>query len=178
MEIRMRRRSVLRLMANCTMGSILSSSRAFAETAAGPQMTALSAYMSAARSRALPEDVAEQAKHHLLDTLASMISGSRLAPGAASQNYLRMYVGKGSATILGTTLSAPPMEAALANGVMAHADETDDSNSAGRWHPGCAVVPAALAMAEELGADGTTLLNAVTLGYDIGTRIILAMYGE
>jgi len=174
----MNRRGALRLMANGAFGSILSSRCASAEPAAGKQMSALSAYMSAARSRALPADVAEQAKHHLLDTLASIISGSRLVPGAAAQRYLGMYVGKGSATILGTALSAPPLEAALANGVMAHADETDDSNNAGRWHPGCAVVPAALAMAEELGADGTTLLNAVTLGYDIGTRIILAMFGE
>lgn len=174
----MNRRGVLKLAASCTAGSILSSSRSFAETAAGWQMTALSAYMSAARSRALPADVAEQAKHHLLDTLASIISGSRLVPGAAAQRYLGMYAGNGNATIPGTTLTAPPLEAALANGVMAHADETDDSNNAGRWHPGCAVVPAALAMAEELGADGTTLLNAVTLGYDIGTRVILAMFGE
>ena len=174
----MNRRRMLKLMANCAIGSTLSSPRAFAETAASPQMTALSAYMSAARSRALPADVAEQAKHHLLDTLASIISGSRLAPGAAAQRYLGMYVGNGSATILGTRLTAPPIEATLVNGVMAHADETDDSNNAGRWHPGCAVVPAALAMAEELGADGTILLNAVTLGYDVGTRIILAMFGE
>ena len=174
----MNRRRVLKLIANCAIGSILSSTRAFAETAAGPQMTALSAYMGAARSRALPADVAEQAKHHLLDTLASIISGSRLSPGVAAQRYLSMFVGKGSATILGTRLTAPPLEAALTNGVMAHADETNDSNNAGRWHPGCAVVPAALAMAEELGADGTILLNAVTLGYDVGTRIILAMFGE
>ncbi|WP_237179886.1 MmgE/PrpD family protein [Rhodoplanes sp. Z2-YC6860] len=156
----------------------MSTPRAFAESATSPQMAELSAYMSAARARALPADVAEQAKHHLLDTLASIISGSRLAPGAAAQRYLGMYAGKGSATIPGTALSAPPLEAAVANGVMAHADETDDSNNAGRWHPGCAVVPAALAAAEELGGDGTALLNAVTLGYDVGTRIILAMFGE
>jgi 2-methylcitrate dehydratase PrpD len=81
----MNRRRVLKLIANCAIGSILSSTRAFAETAAGPQMTALSAYMGAARSRALPADVAEQAKHHLLDTLASIISGSRLSPGVAAQ---------------------------------------------------------------------------------------------
>jgi len=141
-------------------------------------MTALSAYMSAARTRALPAEVAEQAKNHLLDTLASILSGSRLPPGAAAQRYLGAFAGKGNATIIGTALTAAPLEAALANGVAAHADETDDSNNAGRWHPGCAVVPAALATAEELGCDGTTLLNAVTLGYDVGTRIILAMFGE
>src|SRR5215469_6940861 len=141
-------------------------------------MTALSAYMSAARTRALPAEVAEQAKSHLVDTLASILSGSRLPPGAAAQRYVGTFAGKGKATVIGTAFTAASLEAALANGVAAHADETDDSNNAGRWHPGCAVVPAALATAEELGCDGATLLNAVTLGYDVGTRIILAMFGE
>lgn len=151
--------------------------RTLASTA-GPEMAALCEYMSAARSRALSAEVAEQAKHHVLDTLAAMISGSQLPPGRAAQQYIQASAGKGSATIAGTAHTAAPVDAALANGVMAHADETDDSNNAGRWHPGCAVIPAALATAEELGADGTSLLSAVTLGYDIGTRIILAMFGE
>jgi 2-methylcitrate dehydratase PrpD len=46
-------------------------------------MSVLSAYMSAAGNRELPAEAAEQAKHHLLDTLASMISGSELLPGLA-----------------------------------------------------------------------------------------------
>ena len=66
---------------------------------------------------------------------------------------------------------------ALTNGVMAHADETDDSHNPSRSHPGCAIVPAALASAEEFGIDGTRFLRAVTLGYDIGTRVVLAMGG-
>src|SRR2546426_1785123 len=143
----------------------------------GPQMSALSAYMSAAGTRALPAEAAEHAKHHLLDTLASMISGSELLPGQAAQGYIRTHGGKGAATIAGTPLTAAPGDAALANGVMAHADETDDSHNASRSHPGCAVVPAALAVGEELGIDGMRLLRAVTLGYDIGTRVVMAMGG-
>jgi 2-methylcitrate dehydratase PrpD len=141
-------------------------------------MSALSTYMSAAGTRALPAEVAEQAKHHLLDTLASMISGSELPPGQAAQRYIRAHAARGAATIAGTALTAMSVDAALANGVMAHADETDDSNNAGRWHPGCAVVPAALAVGEELGVDGAKFLRAVTLGYDVGTRVVLAMFGE
>ncbi len=44
-------------------------------------------------------------------------------------------------------------------------------------HPGCAVVPAALAAGEEHGIDGTRFLRAVTLGYDVGTRVTMAMGG-
>ena len=140
-------------------------------------MTALSSYMSAAASRALPPDVEEQAKHHLLDTLASMVSGSELLPGKAALRYIRAHGGKGAATIVGSGLTAAPVDAALANGVMAHADETDDSHNASRSHPGCAVVPAALAAGEEFGIDGARFLRAVTLGYDVGTRVVLAMGG-
>ena len=143
-----------------------------------PEMRTLSDYMASTKGRAVPAEVAEHAKHHILDTLASMISGSELPPGQAALRYIRAYSSKGTTTIAGTTLTAAPVDAALANGVMAHADETDDSNNAGRWHPGCAVVPAALAVGEELGVDGSGFLRAVTLGYDVGTRVVLSMFGE
>ena len=140
-------------------------------------MNTLSSYMSAARTRALPEDVAEQARFHLLDTLAAMISGSELPPGQAAQRHLREHSGSGTVTVVGTAMTTPPIDAALANGMMAHSDETDDSHNESRSHPGCAVVPAALAAGEFSGIDGTTLLRAVTLGYDIGTRVVMAMGG-
>lgn len=140
-------------------------------------MSALSTYMSAAGTRALPAEAAEHAKHHLLDTLASMISGSELLPGQAALRYIRSHAEKGAATVAGSALTAAPIDSALANGVMAHADETDDSHNTSRSHPGCAVVPAALAAGEEFGIDGARFLRAVTLGYDIGTRVVLAMGG-
>src|SRR5882672_10352588 len=143
------RRSFLRVTATAAMGLASSPTRVFAQApAVSPEMSALSAYMGGAGGRALPADVAEHAKHHLIDTLASMISGSELAPGQAAQRYIRAFGGKGTATIAGTTLTASPVDAALANGLMAQADETDDSHSASRSHPGCSVVPAALAVGE------------------------------
>jgi 2-methylcitrate dehydratase PrpD len=140
-------------------------------------MQTLSDYVAAAGSRPLPDEATDHSKHHLLDTLAAMISGSELLPGQAAQRYIRAHGGKGAATIAGTMLTAAPSDAALANGVMAHADETDDSHNASRSHPGCAIVPAALAVGEELGIDGARFLRAVTLGYDVGTRVVMAMGG-
>jgi 2-methylcitrate dehydratase PrpD len=140
-------------------------------------MNALSAYMSAAGTAALPEEVTGHAKHHLIDTIAAMISGSELPPGQAAQRYIREHGGNGATTVVGAALTAAPIDAALANGVMAHADETDDSHNESRSHPGCSVVPAALAVGEKHGIDGTGLLRAVTLGYDIGTRVVMAMGG-
>ena len=57
----------------------------------------------------------------------------------------------------------------------AHGDETDDFHLRGRFHPGCGIVPAALATAEHAGRSGNELLRAVALGYDIGARVIFAL---
>jgi 2-methylcitrate dehydratase PrpD len=174
----MNRRDVLGLSATTAIGLTLAPTRAFAQASGpGPEMSALCVYMSAAGTRALPDEVAEHAKHHLLDTLASMVSGSELPPGQAAQRYIRAHGAKGAATIAGTALTAAPVDAALANGLMAHADETDDSHNPSRSHPGCSVVPAALALGEEFGIDGAHFLRAVTLGYDVGTRVVMAMGG-
>jgi 2-methylcitrate dehydratase PrpD len=140
-------------------------------------MTTLSAYMAGAGARALPPDVVEHAKQHLLDTLAAMISGSELVPGKAALRFARAQSGKGTATVVGSDILAGPLEAALANGVLAHSDETDDSHSPSQSHPGAAVVPAALAAGEEFAIDGPRLLRAVTLGYDVGPRVTMAMGG-
>ncbi len=69
------------------------------------------------------------------------------------------------------------MNAALANGILAHADETDDSHAPSGTHPGCGIVPAALAMAERENRDGAAFLTGVVVGYDIGCRITQALGG-
>ena len=111
-------------------------------------MEALSTYMSEAAGRALPEEVGEKAKQHILDTLAAMISGSELPPGRTALQFARDYGGKEVATVVASNFLCGPIEAALTNGMLAHADETDDSHSPSQSHPGCAVVPAALAVGE------------------------------
>jgi 2-methylcitrate dehydratase PrpD len=137
-------------------------------------MAALSRYMSEAKDRPLPDLVVEKAKQHTIDTLAAMISGAELVPGHAAIRFAREYGGAQVATVAASTIVCGPMEAALVNGVLAHADETDDSWPSG-WHPGCAVVPAALAVGERFGINGPHLLRAVALGYDIGSRMLITL---
>ena len=78
--------------------------------------------------------------------------------------------------MIGSRIVTSAQHAALANGMLGHADETDDSHAPSLSHPGCAVVPAALAMAEREGANGTAFLRAVALGYDVGCRLSLALH--
>src|SRR5712691_2439227 len=134
-------------------------------------MTTLSTYMSEARNRAVPDEVVEKTKHVIVDTLAAMISGSELPPGRFAIQFVRAYKGEKIATVAGSNVVCGPIEAALANGMLAHSDETDDTHPPSQSHPGCSVVPAALAAGEQFGIDGTRFLRAVTLGYDIGPRV-------
>ena len=134
-------------------------------------MQALSAYIAGALRRPLPAAVAEKSKHHLLDTIAAMISGSRLSPGKKAISFAKALGGIKEACVVGSRLVTSAANAALANGMLAHADETDDSHSRSQTHPGCGVVAASLAMAERERANGTALLRAVALGYDICCRL-------
>src|SRR5260370_27573109 len=118
----MNRRGVLGMTAPAAMALALSQARVFAQAEAdGPVMNALSSYMSAAGTRALPAETTEHAKYHLLDALASMISGSELPPGQAAQRYIREHGGKGAAAVVGSALTPAPIDAPRANGGMAHA---------------------------------------------------------
>ena len=146
--------------------------------AISPTMATLSTYMTEACNRALPEEVVEKAKHHILDTLAAMVSGSELAPGRAAIKFVRAYGGRQVATVAGTNVVAGPIEAALTNGMLAHSDETDDSHAPSHSHPGCGVIPATLAAGEQFGIDGERFLRAVVLGYDVGTRLTMTLGGE
>jgi 2-methylcitrate dehydratase PrpD len=147
----------------------------------GPVMDRLSAYIARALTTELPPEVIEKAKLHILDTIAAIISGSRLLPGIKAATYARTQGGAPEALVLGSELLTNVVTAALANGMAAHADETDDSHKASRSHPGCGVVPAALALGERNNVDAATLIRAVVLGYDVACRttpalVTLALY--
>lgn len=135
---------------------------------------ALAQYLTNAPSRALPAEVAERAKMHILDTIASIVAGSQAPAGQAAGRWLEAASGgahSGPATVLGQRRSAPPRDAALCNGLSAHAEETDDSHGPSLSHPGCATVPAALAVAERIHAPGSAMVRAVVAGYDLGGRV-------
>ncbi len=171
------RRDLIRFGALALGTAMLPSARVRAQSTVSPVMAALSDYMAAARDSALPPDVVEKAKHHILDTFAAMLSGSELPPGRVALVLAKEQAGRPSATVIGSTILTGPMDAALVNGVFAHSDETDDSHGPSQSHPGASIVPAALALGEDLGISGQHYLRAVTLGYDVGPRLTMALGG-
>jgi len=131
--------------------------------------------MASARERALPPDVAVETRHRILDTIAAMVSGATLKPGEAAIRFARAQGGVPEATVLTTTIRTSAVNAALVNGMFGHADETDDFEPVTKAHPGCAVVPAALAMGERTKGSGQDLIRAVALGYDLCCRWLMAL---
>jgi 2-methylcitrate dehydratase PrpD len=149
-----------------------------ASTASGDGiMEKLANYMSEAGDHALPDHVEEVTKHLILDAIAAMVSGVHLPPAQVALRFVQSYGGEKVATVVGSDMKCGPIEAALANGMLAHSDETDDSHAPSQSHPGCGIVPATLAAGENYHISGTRLVRAVTLGYDIGTRVAMTLGG-
>ncbi|MGI4954450.1 MAG: MmgE/PrpD family protein [Janthinobacterium lividum] len=135
----------------------------------------LARYMVAARDTALPDAVTLACKHRILDTFAAMVSGARMEPGLAAARYIQTLGGTDQASVIGSGIRTTAINAALANAMCAHADETDDFEPVTKAHPGSSAVPAALAQSEKAGASGTDFIRAVALGYDLGCRLLMAL---
>jgi hypothetical protein len=140
-------------MSQCQMPSrrgVLQSAGAIAALAASPLRRALAAnadvtgrlahYMVSARERALPETVMVECKHRILDTFGAMVSGSRINPGVMAVKYVRGLGGEPQASVIGANFRTTAVNAALANAMCAHADETDDFEPVTKAHPGSSVV--------------------------------------
>lgn len=146
-----------------------------AAAAISPVMRTLSAYMSAAAGRPLPEAVRDKTQQHILDTFAAMVSGTTLPPGRFALQFAREHASEHTATVVGSNILCGALEGAFANAMLAHSDETDDSHAPSQSHPGASIVPAALAACEQFRVDGERLVRAVALGYDIGTRVAMTV---
>lgn len=151
-----------------TVSTIISSTR---ESASGN----LIQFISTAGSADLSAAVIEKTKHHIVDTMAAMISGIRLHVGVRALSVVPAFSGREEALVIGTETMLPAYAAAMVNAMLAHADETDDSHASSKFHPGCGIVPSALALAQQQGASGRDVIRAVALGYDVGARTLEAL---
>ena len=143
--------------------------------AAGEIIDRVSSYISNSGEAELPEEVVHKAKHHILDTLGAIICGSNLKPGRCALKVVMQQGGTEEAQIAGSSIITTAIHAAFAMAMMAHSDETDDSHERAGIHPGCGIIPAALAVAEREGVDGLRFLKGVVAGYDIACRITQAL---
>jgi 2-methylcitrate dehydratase PrpD len=135
----------------------------------------VSRFLQHAKTAALSEDVIEKTKLHIVDTIAAIISGAKLEVGRHALQAIPAFSGKMEATVIGRMEGMPAFAAAMINAMLAHADETDDSHEMSKFHPGCAIVPTALAIAQRDRLCGADVLRGVAGGYDVGARVLEAI---
>ncbi len=122
-------------------------------------------------------DLVDMVRRCILDLVGAAIAGCERASAVAACNMVGPVFGAGNARIwLGAT--SAPGGALLCNVMAATALDIDDGHRAARGHPGAAVIPTALLLADELGATGCDLMNAIICGYDVGVRIAAAQTAE
>jgi len=134
----------------------------------------LGAFIQDTPFAALPADVVEKTKRHILDTFGATLAGALAFEPRQARAVLD---GAGAAPLWGTGIRLNARDAALANGVAAHALELDDTG--GCDHSGAVVLPAAMAAlsACDRAVSGRELVTAVALGYDVARRVLEACGG-
>ncbi|MGZ0199474.1 MmgE/PrpD family protein [Streptomyces sp. RM1] len=137
---------------------------------------ALAAFVAGTPLESLPDEARERLTQCLLDFVGVAAAGSVLAESSAAvRRAVRDLAAGGDCTVVGDLGAWPAPYAALLNGTFAHSLDFDDTHIAGGLHPGAAVIPAALAVAERVEASGAELLAALALGYEVCCRVGAAL---
>jgi 2-methylcitrate dehydratase PrpD len=142
-------------------------------------------FICGTRAQDLPQDVVGLGKKSILDGIGLALSGSASQCGTLVRRHLAdLHLGAGPATVIGTRLKVAPRFAAFANGVGIHADDYDDTQLAVATdrvyglltHPTAPALPAALAVAEALGASGAQAMLAYHLGVEVECKVSEAIH--
>src|SRR5688572_15419445 len=121
----------------------------------------------------IPAEVLEKAKWGVLDTIGLSLAAARLDYGIAVRRLVEKWGGAAEATAIGSPARIPAQSAALCNGVLAHGQDYDETHTEATVHGSAALVPAALAVAEAMGASGKDMLAALIAGSEAAIRIAL-----
>ena len=144
-------------------------------TGGNPKITAaLALFVADLRFKDLPDLTLTRAKALTLDLIGSMIRASLEAdstPSLMAALETMGLDGPGVATMAGSGRRLTPAVAALVNGMLGHSLDFDDTHADSSLHPSAPVVPAALAVGEQVGASGAEVLTAIVAGYEVCCRL-------
>jgi 2-methylcitrate dehydratase PrpD len=135
----------------------------------------LAKYVAGTRYEDLSKELKAEARRRTADVLAIGLSGSTTASGRGMRRFAREVSPPGGSTLWGSSETASAEIAALANATMAFHLELDDVHRTSHTHPGLSVIPAALAVCEEKHLSLREFLTAVVVGYDVVTRVGIAV---
>ena len=131
----------------------------------------LSSYACNLSYEDLPPEVIHQVKRTVADTLGCAVGGYLSEPAKVARKLAGEITSSTPSRILGTNDYSSLDMAGFANGVMVRYLDCNDSYfSPGGGHPSD-MIPAALAVADSVEADGKTLITAIALAYEAFCRI-------
>src|SRR5215831_814624 len=139
---------------------------------------ALAEFVGAVRCDSLDAEVRRYARRHLLDTVGVMIAGAGGDVATRAEATLAGVRGGGRIPVPGRLRRADLLDAAFLGGTAAHGIELDDGYRQGSVHPGCAVVPAALAVGYDMAAGGKAVIEAIITGYEAAVAIARACHPD
>lgn len=120
----------------------------------------------------LPPETIAAAQNCVLDCIASAITGADSPGSRAARDAAAGAFGRGDqAAIWFSGRRAPTAAAILANSTAASILDLDDGHRAATGHPGAAIIPVCLAVAEEQGSSWEELITAIVIGYEIAVRV-------
>jgi 2-methylcitrate dehydratase PrpD len=137
----------------------------------------LAAFTAAIRLDRLPPEVVQRARLLVLDLVGNIVRARHDAESTQSMLAAARALGvaAGSSGVFGDCARYTPAGAAFLNAALGHSLDFDDTHAAGSLHPGCPVIPAALAAGEMTGASGADVLAGIVAGYEVTCRIALAL---
>jgi len=135
----------------------------------------LARYVAETRYESLPKDVLREAKRRTADVVSIALSGFTSSTGKGIQSFAQEISLQGGASLWGSGIKVAAEIAALSNATMAYHLELDDVHRTSHSHPGISVVPVALALCEEKKLSPKDFLAAVVVGYDVITRVGIAV---
>ena len=143
-----------------------------------PAAKVLGEWAARLRAEDIPAAVRDNAALRVLDTIGCALAGAREEHAPSVLSLASRWGGPGLSTVWGTTLTAAPPQAALANGAFAHGLDFDDTHADSVCHASAVLVPAVLALAESERLGGRDALTALVAGYEAMIRIGMAAPGR
>ncbi len=132
----------------------------------------LAAFAAGLRFTDIPETVVRRAEDFLVDWLGSAVAGqSSPAVKTITRFALAMGPQVGLSEVIMDRSRTSPYLAAMVNAAASNTVEQGDVHNGAVFHPGTVVFPAAVAVAQALGASGQQLLTAAVAGYEVGIRV-------
>lgn len=134
----------------------------------------VSEFVLAMKHKKLTELTVSKAKQHIMDTLGVLIAAVKDPVMGVIKNYLEEAGGDARCTVIGAGIKTSLSNAALANGILAHALDYDDSSWRLIGHPSAAVLPAVLALGEAGHSTGKDIITAYLVGTEVSCKLGLA----